>query len=175
MEIETSAQDGVSIVRVVGYLDTRASSEFERKMLELLQGGTRAFALDFSRLDMLTSAGIRILLMIAKRIGGTDRIALWGLNEQVKVVFSIAGLANAFQFFDSQQAAVERVQAPAAPDAASATQLSRMARLAMRLLGETGAPPPRTIAGQGESVSKMTEQVSQLLKKRTRAGEDVKS
>src|SRR5579872_1985209 len=92
VEIEASTQDSVSIVKVIGYLDTRASSEFEKKMLELIKGGARLFAIDFTKLDMITSAGIRVLMMVVKRLGGTERVALWGLNDQVKVVFSIAGL-----------------------------------------------------------------------------------
>jgi anti-anti-sigma factor len=164
MEIEATAQDTVSILRVKGYLDTRASSDFERKMLELLQGGARLIAVDFTRLDMITSAGIRVLMMVIKRLGGTDRIALWGLNDQVKVVFSIAGLADVFQVFDTQQAAIERLEKPLASDGSTPGQLSKMARLAMRLLGETDQIPARRRSG--EAVSKMTEHVSQLLTKR---------
>jgi anti-anti-sigma factor len=165
MEIEATAQDTISILRVTGYLDTRASSDFERKMLELLQGGARLIAIDFTKLDMITSAGIRVLMMVMKRLGGTDRIALWGLNDQVKVVFSIAGLADVFQVLDTQQAAIERLEKPLASDGAAPGQLSKMARLAMRLLGETDQMPARRRSG--EAVSKMTEHVSQLLTKRS--------
>ena len=167
MDIEATTQDNVSIVRVTGFLDTRASSDFEKKMLELLQGGARLFAVDFTKVDMVTSAGIRVLMMLAKRLGGANRVALWGLNEQVKVVFQIAGLLGVFQVLDNQQAAIQYVTSATAPDAASTPELSKVTRLAMRLLGDSGQAPARR-AGQAskDSISKMTEHVSDLLTKK---------
>jgi hypothetical protein len=90
---------------------------------------------------------------------------LWGLNDQVKVVFSIAGLADVFQVLDSQQAAIERLQKPLDQEGPGPAQLSKMTRLAMRLLGETDGTPARRRST--EAVSKMTEHVSQLLTKRS--------
>src|SRR5687767_14423084 len=107
MDVEVTKEDTLAIVRVRGFLDTKSSAEFEKHVLVLLMGGSKAFAMDFSKLDMITSAGIRILMMAVKRLGGPDRVALWGLNEQIKVVFQIAGLAGVFQTFDSQQAAID--------------------------------------------------------------------
>ncbi len=160
MDVDAATEDEIAIVRVRGFLDTKSSPEFERKMVELLQGGARGFAVDFSRLDMITSAGIRVLMMVVKRVGA-DRVALWGLNDQVRVVFSIAGLAGVFQMVDSQPAAVERVRSHAA-GAAAAPQTSRMTRLVNRLLGNPAdAPAPR----KSETVSKMTEEVASLLKR----------
>jgi anti-anti-sigma factor len=164
MDVEAVVQDKVAIVRIIGYLDTRASSDFERKMLELLQGGAQAYAVDFTKLEMITSAGIRVMMMVAKRLGGTDRLAFWGLNEQVKVVFSIAGLGGVFQTYPTERDALDRLQV--ASPAAAPEPLSKMARLAMRLLGETGAPPARREST--ESVSKMAEHVADLLTKRSR-------
>ena len=167
MDIETSTQDNIAIVRVIGFLDTRASSDFEKRMLELLQGGARLFAIDFTKVDMVTSAGIRVLMMLAKRLGGTNRVALWGLNEQVKVVFNIAGLLGLFHVLDSQKAAIQHLNSGAAPDAGSPAELSKMTRLAMRLLGDSGQAPARRV-GQAtkDTVSKMTEHVSALLTKK---------
>jgi anti-sigma B factor antagonist len=67
MEVEATIQDTMSILRVIGYLDTRASSDFERKVLEQLQGGARCLAIDFTKLEMITSAGIRVLMMVVRR------------------------------------------------------------------------------------------------------------
>jgi anti-sigma B factor antagonist len=141
MEVESTTQDNITIVRVSGLLDTRASVDFEKKIVQLIQGGAKAFALDFTKLDMITSSGIRVLMMAAKRIGGTDRITLWGLNDQVKVVFTIAGLAGLFQIYPTQQEAVQEATNALAGKAAAAAEMSKMARLAMRLLGDSGSSP----------------------------------
>jgi len=174
MDIECTTQDNVSLVRLVGFLDTRSSSDFEKKMLELLQGGGKSFVVDCTKLEMITSAGIRVMMMMMKRLGGADRVALWGLNEQVKVVFNIAGLSGVFQIFDTQQAAIARVQAQGPVDPAAAAQLSKMARLAMRLLGDDSSTPVRSRdpqASSGEPISRMTEHVADLLTRNRAAPE----
>ncbi|MGE5243768.1 MAG: STAS domain-containing protein [Betaproteobacteria bacterium] len=168
MDIATAARDNVSIVRVNGYLDTAASGDFERKMIELLQAGSRLFAIDFTRVEMVTSAGIRILMMVAKRIGGTERVVVWGLNEQVKVVFTIAGLAKLFPIVDSEQAAFSRLSTVAASATPAAAEVSKMARLTSRLLGDSKSAPAGGAAG-ADRESKMAAQVAQLLSGR-RAG-----
>ena len=161
MDVEATTEDQLAIVRVRGFLDTKSSTDFERHVLALLHGGSKAFAMDFTKLDMITSAGIRILMMAVKRLGGTERVALWGLNEQVKVVFQIAGLSGVFPVFDSQQAAVEHLKKPAPAAAAEGAQASKMTRLITRLLGDSNQTAARQ---QGRVVSKMAEEVSELLK-----------
>ena len=162
MEVEATTEDQLAIVRIRGFLDTKSSADFERKILELLMGGAKNFAIDFTKLEMITSAGIRILMMAVKRLGGADHVALWGLNEQIKVVFQIAGLAGVFHVFDSQQSAIESLKKPAAAAGeAEAAQASKMTRLITRLLGDPNQAPARRQAG---GVSKMAEHVSELLK-----------
>ena len=163
MDIEVDREDTLAIVRVRGFLDTKSSADFERAVLALLQTGSKSFAMDFSKLDMITSAGIRILMMAVKRLGGTDRVALWGINEQIKVVFQIAGLAGVFQVFANQQAAVDHLKKPSAAAAAGdgGAPASKMTRLITRLLGDSEGTPARR---QGGGVSKMAAEVSELLK-----------
>ncbi len=162
MDIAVDREDTLAIVRVRGFLDTKSSADFERAVLALLQTGSKSFAMDFSKLDMITSAGIRILMMAVKRLGGTDRVALWGLNQQIKVVFQIAGLAGVFQAFDSQEAAIDHLKKPSAAAASDGgAPASKMTRLITRLLGDSEGTPARR---QGGGVSKMAAEVSELLK-----------
>jgi anti-sigma B factor antagonist len=161
MDVEATTEEQLAIVRVKGFLDTKSSSAFEYKMIELLQGGARMFAVDFTKLDMITSAGIRILMMVVKRLGGPDKVALFGLNDQVKVVFQIAGLASVFPSHASQQAAVDQLKKPAPAAEGDGVKASKMTRLITRLMVDSNETPARRQAG---TVSKMAEQVSELLK-----------
>ncbi len=152
MDINVVTEGNVTIVQLVGYVDTRASVDFEKKMLELLQGGVRLFGFDFTKVDMLTSAGIRVLMMTAKRVGGGNRLALWGLNDQIKTVFSIAGLVGHLPIVDSQADAIALLTSASA--AASRAELSKMARLVTRILGiEAAAPAPPGEAGRPSALA----------------------
>jgi anti-anti-sigma factor len=159
MDINVTTQDNISIVQLVGYVDTRASVDLEKKMVELLQGGARLFAFDFTRVDMLTSAGIRVLMMMAKRLGGGNRIALWGLNDQIKTVFTIAGLASHLRIVETQKDALAQL-ASTSPAAAPATEVSRLARLVTRILGGEASA---TRAAAGERSSKLAAEVLRVV------------
>ena len=165
MDIQGTAENGLATVRVRGYLDTKSSPDFEKSVLDLLHGGARAFVIDFSKLDMLTSSGIRILMTLMRRLGGPDRLALWGLNEQVKTVFLIAGLNAVFKVVDTEAAALALVKPPAAGGPAAA---SKVTRLVSRLMGEANAAPAPA-RRHADKVSKVTEHVSELLKQRKRS------
>ncbi len=161
MDIEATTEEQLAIVRLKGFLDTKSSSTFEYKMIELMQGGARAFAVDFTKLDMITSAGIRILMMVVKRLGGADRVALFGINEQIRVVFQIAGLAGVFPSHASQDAAVQQLKKPAPAADGDGAQASKMTRLITRLMVDSNETPMKR---QARAVSKMAEEVSELLK-----------
>ena len=65
LEIRISKEDTRLTVALAGSLDTRSSPELEMEILPLFSGVTE-FIMDFSALDYITSAGLRVLLKAAK-------------------------------------------------------------------------------------------------------------
>ena len=93
MEISTRTSNGIQIVAIAGSLDSTTSPEAQ-KALDAVLAGARKVALDFTGLDYISSAGLRVLLGAAKAIrasGGTLR--LFGLNQSVREVFDISGFS----------------------------------------------------------------------------------
>jgi anti-sigma B factor antagonist/stage II sporulation protein AA (anti-sigma F factor antagonist) len=75
-----------------GRLDTSAAPAFERDMVTATQSDSVSLLIDLRELVYVSSAGLRVILMAAKRVrakGG--RIALCGLQPQVAEVFEISG------------------------------------------------------------------------------------
>lgn len=92
MEIYESKSGSVFILELSGRLDASTAGILEKKFMELLDRGGKQFIFDFDQLDYISSAGLRVLLVAAKKtnsIGG--KIALSSLKEHVKEVFDIAG------------------------------------------------------------------------------------
>jgi anti-anti-sigma factor len=164
MELQTAAQGHVSIVRVNGTLDTKASSEFERRVLELFNGGARFFVFNFAGVTLLTSAGIRVLMMLAKRLGGIDKIVVCSPNDQVSVVFRISGLTGHLKTTETEPEAITHLSPANAPKPASGAEQSKLARLAILLLSHDSEPAraPETPPPAGE-VSKLTAHLTDLL------------
>lgn len=93
MEISTRTIDDIHIVAIAGNLDSTTSPEAQ-KALDAVLAGARKVALDFSALDYISSAGLRVLLGAAKQLrasGGTLRV--FGLNQSVREVFEISGFS----------------------------------------------------------------------------------
>ena len=72
MEITTRTQDDVTIVALAGSLDSITSPEAQKTLDAILAGGGRKIAVDFTALDYISSAGLRVLLGAAKKLSSTN-------------------------------------------------------------------------------------------------------
>ncbi len=163
MDIAVRTQDGVAVVAPSGVIDTRGSLVFERKLMEVLEGNTRRIVIDLQKVDLITSAGIRVLVMMGKRLSQDGRLVLCGLSPQVKSVFDIAGLTS---YFGIQASAAEAIAALVSGPSAQTAALgpSRISKLAMRLLGD-GIDLGMPAAGDEERPqSRLTARIAAVLK-----------
>jgi len=97
MEIVTRTQNDATIVAFRGSLDSKTSPQAQQALDGLLEGGSRKLLIDFTALDYISSAGLRVLLATAKRLTGAgSALRLFGLNESVREVFEISGFSTIF-------------------------------------------------------------------------------
>jgi stage II sporulation protein AA (anti-sigma F factor antagonist) len=110
---EALMANDISVVRPQGRLDSVTSADFERDLLRNIDSGATRVLIDFSKLDYISSAGLRSVLLAAKRIracGG--RMSLCSLNRQIAEVFDISGFSSILDIQPSYDAAVARLWAP---------------------------------------------------------------
>lgn len=69
MDIETSLQATEAVVALNGRLDTKTAPALE-EALEQLPEDITSLTLDLERLDYISSAGLRVLQVIRKRLQG---------------------------------------------------------------------------------------------------------
>lgn len=164
MDISVTNTDGIAIVAPQGMIDVRGSILFEKTMMEVLAGKTKRIVIDLQKVDMITSAGIRVLVMTGKRLSGDGSLLLCGLSPQVKSVFDIAGLGNYFGIKPSVAEAVASLSVGSAT--ASNIGPSRMSRLAMRLLddGSDTGGGGAAVSGQDLKPSKLASTIEAVLK-----------
>ena len=67
MEIEVSDHDGVLAIAPQGRLDSNSAPELEELLLGRIESGNKKMIVDFSAIHYVSSAGLRVLLMAAKR------------------------------------------------------------------------------------------------------------
>jgi len=95
LNITTRTQNDVTIVAFAGSLDSNSSPQAQQALEGILAGGARKLVVDFTALDYISSAGLRVLLGAAKRLSGAgSALRLFGLNDTVREVFQISGFAT---------------------------------------------------------------------------------
>lgn len=166
LEIQESKSGDVSILQPNGSIDTRTYRDLDALIMELYGKGTRRFVLDFSNVEIISSAGIRVLVKLTKLLSGHG-LALCSLNDQVATVLDIAGFSGFFTIEADPKAAVRTLkkqsdQRGTAP-ARQSKEDDKLERLSKLLLGdsEEGAPPRETKREGGSS--KVSSHIEKLL------------
>ena len=93
MKINRSVENGKVCYALEGRLDTTTAPELERELKNDLDGATR-LTLDFSKLDYISSAGLRVLLSAHKAMSRKDGMTVTNVNEMVREVFEVTGFSD---------------------------------------------------------------------------------
>ncbi|MBR6220937.1 MAG: STAS domain-containing protein [Clostridia bacterium] len=93
MKIDRSVENGKVCYALEGRLDTTTAPELERELKNDLDGATR-LTLDFSKLDYISSAGLRVLLSAHKAMSRKDGMTVTNVNEMVREVFEVTGFSD---------------------------------------------------------------------------------
>ena len=108
MELTVGDAGAVKIVRIEGKLDTQTSPDAEAQLTQLIDAGARKVVVNFERLAYISSAGLRILLAVAKQlqgIGGELRVC--SLSDLVQEVFDISGFDSILSVSKSEAEALD--------------------------------------------------------------------
>jgi anti-anti-sigma factor len=98
MELLTRKEASTTVVTVTGRLDAITTPEYEKKILELIQSGDTLFVIDFEKLDYISSAGLRGLLVTAKQLKAkSGQVRFANVSGPVKEVFDMSGFGSIFQ------------------------------------------------------------------------------
>lgn len=98
----------VNIMQVFTRVDAANAKELEEQLVGLVNAGTNKLICDFSQNEYISSAGLRVFLLMLKAVqknGG--RMVLCQLNPFVKEVFDMAGFTQLFSIFGSQEEALK--------------------------------------------------------------------
>ena len=92
MEIIKTQEGTVLNVDLVGRLDTLTAPELENELKELLSELTE-LNLNFKKLEYISSAGLRVLLVLQKGIAN-GAMTIYNVNDQIAEVFDITGFID---------------------------------------------------------------------------------
>ena len=103
-----SHRDGTNLVlKAEGRVDGTNASEFQDAMKTEINETDKAVVLDLEDLTYISSAGLRVVLLIAKDLQRQGaKMAACSLSEPVKEVFVISGFDKIIPIHDSPSAAI---------------------------------------------------------------------
>ena len=90
----TRKQNGEALeIALEGRLDTMTAPELEAELNKSL-AGAETLIIDFSKLDYISSAGLRVLLSAHKAMTAKGGMKVTNVNEIVREVFEVTGFAD---------------------------------------------------------------------------------
>ena len=80
-------------VAIEGRLDTITAPELEAE-LKISLDGVEKLTLDFSALEYISSAGLRVLLSTQKRMNTQGSMTLKNVNDTIMEIFEVTGFTD---------------------------------------------------------------------------------
>ena len=93
MKIEKKSEGEKLEVKVIGRLDTTTAPELDEELKESLEGVTE-LTMDFSELEYISSAGLRVLLSAQKTMNKQGTMTVTGVNDFIMEIFEVTGFVD---------------------------------------------------------------------------------
>ena len=93
MTINKSQNGSTLVIALEGRLDTMTAPELEAELNASLKDA-EALEMDFTKLEYISSAGLRVLLSAHKAMSAKEGMTVKNVNEIVAEVFEVTGFAD---------------------------------------------------------------------------------
>lgn len=112
MDVDQEKAGEVFVFDVSGRVDAATCKNIEVELLGAIDEGRNRILADCSDLDYISSAGLRIFLLAAKKLKASNgKMVLCSLQPQIKTMFEIAGFSTAFPIVESRDDGMKMLNA----------------------------------------------------------------
>jgi len=111
IEIGEILEDGVLVLVPVGRIDSAVARNFEEFVSNRLAEGNDHLIVDFSRMTFISSAGMRVLLLTAKKLsfgGQKGSLILCNMRDSIREIFSISGFDQIINICSTREEGLAR-------------------------------------------------------------------
>lgn len=104
VSIKEEAKVDVLILRISGRLDAVSSPNAERAIFDYINNGQHKLLLDFSGVDYLSSAGMRMLLSVTKKLKTlAGKLVLFSVTNNVMDVLKMSGFDHVLEIMKTEE------------------------------------------------------------------------
>jgi anti-sigma B factor antagonist len=93
MDIIKNTDGSTLNVALIGRLDTITAPSLDKELKDSLTGIT-TLAFDFSKLEYISSAGLRVLLSAQKLMNKQGSMTISSVNDDIMEIFEITGFSD---------------------------------------------------------------------------------
>jgi len=109
VKVETLEEDGIGTARLEGSLDGKTAPEAREQLRPFLEANSR-LVLDLRKVDYLSSAGLRLLLLLYRELTARKgKLVLLGVSDDIRNVMSHTGFLNFFTLVNTEAEAKQAV------------------------------------------------------------------
>lgn len=95
MKIEIKKEGEIFVVELEGRMDTNTSPDFQKELEDYYSKEGFNLILDFDKLDFVSSAGLRVLLLIQKKAKAlSGKLVIKNVKPEIKEVFDMTGFSD---------------------------------------------------------------------------------
>lgn len=99
INVEFNKQEDALVATVSGQIDTLTAPDLQKCLLSALDEGETKLIMDVSGVNYVSSAGLRVFLIVQKRLQPTGQgLEIRGMRDDVKEVFDVTGFTSLFIF-----------------------------------------------------------------------------
>ena len=110
VELQADQVEGILVISVAGRVDGLNAREFHNNMHREIVGSDNPVILDLEKLSYISSAGLRSILLVAKRLKDRNtRFIVCSLSGPVKEVFEITAFDIIIDVLGSRSDAIAKM------------------------------------------------------------------
>ena len=123
VQIKWSRREGILIAAPIGRIDGNNYIDVQNALESGIDSDERAMILDFSQLGYISSAGLRVCLIIAKKFNPAGKaFGICNLSDSIREIVTVSGFHGIMSIYDSQSAAIEAITGKAGGEAEEGAQ-----------------------------------------------------
>ena len=104
MEATVEEKGDIVVIRVKGRLDAASSPQLEKKINSIIEAGHFKLMLNMAEVDYLSSAGMRLMLSVSKKLKHLEgKVVACSLNDDVVEVIKMAGFQQVLEIYPSEE------------------------------------------------------------------------
>lgn len=110
IQIKIEESSHPKIVRIQGKIDATSTPILEKKIQPLLEKEDQIL-IDFSKVDYLSSAGMRLLLSASRKLKAKGGMLVFSqINEEVSEIIKMAGFEKILMIYPDEKSALKALK-----------------------------------------------------------------